>query len=755
YPQYLSLQFNLIEMFSQQNLIENHQYQVLYLKPYKIIAQDRIKSTNVLFIPSGQEIQSYQLYNPKQQKYQTYIYDIKILFKNSMNEQLINFENSICNIELQIYDNSEKLIESNKISKINFNQEIKGFALGSLQFDIDPYKQENKIQEILAYCNTSYQDDQLAYRIRVNSFMCQLGEFYIYSGCHICQPLQGFYSVTYNATKCSIFDKNKFDAITSNKIQLKAGFWRPNQISDIIELCFKNLTHCEGGWTFGNDLCSQGHVGGLCEECDRYDIRGAGSYFKDQKQQECKQCQEISKLLLTFFLISIWAILSTLLTIRSIEKSNQLFAQLKVRQKFVDILFKLNQDHESILLKLFLNYLWIFSLIFTFNIRFSFSLNFVKQSSDTSYFMANYFECILAEIQGIELIYSRILVMFLLMLAQILIIYIGYKVVSIMTKTKFRLTIISITILYLYIQNYASLINQFFSILAARKISNLDYISGDVSLIYGSDNHISWIQGFAIPGSILIGLIIPLLLFLILYLNRENHNKIMFRRHLGYLFNEYTQQNYFWEMIKLWKKTIIIIILIYFETDIFLKASLLGLCLLFYQLIAWNSKPFILLKLNLLDVQSSQCCSIAIFFATVKYICEQSEQYHFSALIQGLIFITSIILSYPFIINILKLYYKKYRLLVLALVFQGFKSFKPNFKFTKFFGEKIAKLRQKEDQTLRNIQKLKSILFRNKSNGQLQQIQSYFREINNFIKSSMLKKKQISVIQDCNINNKV
>ncbi|CAD8188000.1 unnamed protein product [Paramecium octaurelia] len=361
-PQHLSLQINLVEMLSQQKLIESRQYEVLYLKPYKIISQDHSQQKNVLFIPSGQELQSYELYNPKHQNYQSYIFDLSILFKNSMNEVLINLENSTCNVELQIFDTTENLSKSIKTSKLTFNQDTKGFNLGQLQFEIDPYKQENKNQEILVYCNTQYQDDQLAYRMKVNSFMCQLGEFYIYSGCQICQPLQGFYSVTYNATKCSIFDKNKFDAIASNKIKLKAGFWRPNQISDYIELCFKNPTYCQGGWTFGNDLCTQGHLGGLCEECDRYDIRGSGSFFKDQKQLECRQCEEFSRLLLTFLLISIWAILSTLLTIRSIEKSNQLFASLKLRQKFVEILFKLNQDHESILLKLFLNYLWIFLL---------------------------------------------------------------------------------------------------------------------------------------------------------------------------------------------------------------------------------------------------------------------------------------------------------------------------------------------------------------------------------------------------------
>ncbi|CAD8215134.1 unnamed protein product [Paramecium octaurelia] len=207
---------------------------------------------------------------------------------------------------------------------------------------------------------------------------------------------------------------------------------------------------------------------------------------------------------------------------------------------------------------------------------------------------------------------------------------------------------------------------RFFSIIAVRKISNLNYISGDVSLLYGSDSHILWIKRFAIPGSSFIGLIIPLLLFLLLYINRENHNKIKFRRHIGYLFNEYTQKNYFWEMIKLWKKTIIIKTLIYFETYIFLKATLLGLCLMFYQLIALKYKPFILNMYNQLDILSGQYCSITIFFAVVKYICEQSEQYNISELIQNLIIILSIIFSYPFIIKILKVYYSKYKLVVLT-----------------------------------------------------------------------------------------
>ncbi|CAD8108319.1 unnamed protein product [Paramecium sonneborni] len=747
-PLRLTLSINQNEMFSSEHIIENHSYQVLTLKPFQILSQENVVKSNFLLIPSGQYIQNYQIYNTQFQKYQSYIHEFSMILKNSRNEKQINFYNSTCKIYQQIFDiQLQKVIEYTQISMISFNYDTKSFNLSSLEFNLDPYNQDNKIQEILIYCNTQYQQESLAYRMRVNSFLCQLGEFYIFSGCQKCKSEQGFYSVTYNTTKCSIFDKNKFEAITSNKIQLKPGFWRPNQISDYIEYCYKNPIHCLGGWNVGNDICSMGHIGGYCEECDRFDIRGDGKFFKNQQQLDCQKCQDVSKRFLAFFLISIWAILSTLLTIKSIEKSNQLFAQLKIRQNFTEILFKLNQDHESILLKLFLNYIWVFSLIFTFNISFSFSLNFVKQSNDTSYFMANYFECFLAEISGMELMYSRILVMFGLMASQILIIFLGFQILSKYQKSKFHSRIISITCLYLYIQNYASLINQFFQILAIRKISNLDYISGDVSLIYGSQNHITWIYAFAIPGSIIIGLILPLSLFLILYIKKDQHNKIKFRRHIGYLFNEYNKKNYFWEMIKLWKKTIIIIILIYFETDIFLKASLLGLCLLIYQLIALHYKPYILKKFNISDIKSSHLCQIAIFLALIKYICEQQDQQNIQTIIQILIIFDSIILSYPFIIDILRVYYSKYRLQILQLLLQAFQTFKPNFVFTKFLRKKLQLISQKEKRVQINIQKMKKLIFLRNfgttqvKNSYLQSATSQTKPIQITLNTNLLKQK--------------
>ncbi|CAD8128826.1 unnamed protein product [Paramecium sonneborni] len=625
-PTHLALSINNFEMHSNQIKYTQFTCNSLFLNPYRTVQQGKILLTKVLKIPSNQEIIKYKIYNIKLLRFQQYLQEFSISFRNSLNELLSNFSNSSCQIYKQILqnnDNNLEIIDSVKIANAEYNSKQNNFDLGFLSITIDPYQQNNAIQQIQIQCNFGDQvNNDLIYEIEIKGFMCQLGEFYIQSGCQVCQPSQGYYSVTYNQTKCSIFDQNKFQSITSNQIQLKKGYWRPDYLSDYTEFCFKNSELCEGGWQVGDALCIAGHIGGLCEECDIYNIRGYGYFQKFQQNADCRDCLYSIDIIIPFIFTSIWAIISTLLTLKSIDKSNKLFSSLKIRQKYAKIIFKLDQDHGSILLKLFLNYVWIFSVIFTFNINFSFQFTFIDQASNTSFFMANNLDCYLSEIENIYLIYNRIITMFILMILQLLLISFGYKIFTICKKQKFNYSTISTTILHLYISNYASLIKQLLSLLAKRIISNIEYIQGDVSLKYNQPNHQKWIIMFVLPGLGLIGCIIPFSIFFLLYIKREKLDQIKFRKHICYLFNEYNYENYSWECVKLCKKTIIIIIMTYYETNILLKASLLGLCLLIYQLCAVKQKPYIIKNLNELDVSTGQICSIAIFLAAFKYVSE-------------------------------------------------------------------------------------------------------------------------------------
>ncbi|CAK92783.1 unnamed protein product (macronuclear) [Paramecium tetraurelia] len=692
------------KMFSIQKVYEKILINFLNIDPYYIIEQGKIIQAKVLVLPSNQVIKKYLLFNPNNQKFQKYIYEFSVIFKNSLNEQVISFTNSTCVIKEQIL--SEDRLELSKNPQMtSFKTTYGNFDLSELQFSFDPYMENNKQQQILIICQPNNTFAELYYNIKIATLKCQLGEFYMSNSCQPCQSNQGYYSVTYNTTKCSIFDKNKFENITSNQINLKVGYWRPNQFSDNIESCFKYPNICRGGWFVGDQLCLSGYLGGLCEECDKYNIRGHGYYFINQYSMLCYQCDQPSNRILLFIVASIWQLASTLLTLSSIEKSNKQFILCKLRQKFSNIIFKLNLDHGSIIIKLFLNYLWIFSAIFSFNISFTFSFNFIDQTSNPSYFMANNLDCFLSKMNDIQLIYLRIITMFILMLCILLFIYIGFMIIELIYKKQFDASILSITALYLYVSNYASLIKQFFSLLAKRQISDINYIQGDVSLIFGTPNHIKWILSFVIPGLGLIGWLLPFTLLILLYVKRHQIESVKFRKHFCYLFNEYNKENFFWEWVKLAQKTFVIVILTYFETNIYLKASLLGLCLLLYQQYALEQQPYIIFPFNKLDVKTGQICSISIFLAVIKYICEQQDNYTTSFIIQMMLVFLCIRLSFPFFKSLITLYHKKYKKQILLQLLNLTKILRCTSCIDRYLRNKLILWNQKE-------QRIKSIFYK-------------------------------------------
>ncbi|CAD8141277.1 unnamed protein product [Paramecium pentaurelia] len=694
FPTHLSLVINSQEMQSEELIINNITLRSLKLNPYIIIEQGIRKISSYLMVPSNQVVKDYQFFSSGKQKY--IFKEFSISIKNSRNEFLFNIQQFSCQISYKTVQMNQQyqLKDFKMISTLQADIRNNNFDLGSIQFHFNPYHEENQNLLILINCSQQNSTEYLHYLIKARTYKCQLGEFYVDEGCQICESKYGFYSVTYNATKCSVFDKTKFANITSHAIQLLVGYWRPHSYSDNTDFCFKNFEFCRGGWQVGNELCSIGHIGGLCEECDNHNIRGQGQFFKNQQDSICYGCSDTANYIVSFIFASLWALISIIITLRSIEKSNQLFTtlKLKLKPKYSKILFKLDQDLESIFIKILLNYLWIFSVIFTFNLKFSLSFSIIDQFSNTSQFMAFSLDCYLSDASQIELLYLRIITTLGILLIQFIIIQVGLKVYQLFIKQKFDKSIISNTLLYLYVSNYAGLIKQFCSILSKRIISNNQYIQGDLTLIFGSQNHYQWIYYFAIPGLGIFGCCIPFSLFFLMLINKNKLEHIKLRRHICYLFNEYNEKSYFWEQIKLSKKTVIILIMTYFESNILLKASLLGLVLLVYQLLAGKQQPYIISSLNNLDLQTGQICSIAIFVATAKYVSEKEIENSYSEILQVVIMLLCLRLCYPFFLDIFRAYIKKYKVNLDQQIIQYLKIYQSKFKDGKSFRQYIKKL---------------------------------------------------------------
>lgn len=74
--------------------------------------------------------------------------------------------------------------------------------------------------------------------------------------------------------------------------------------------------------------------------------------------------------------------------------------------------------------------------------------------------MANNLDCYLSSLQSLELIYIRIITMLILIAIQLLIIWFGFTCYAKCKNWTFNKSIISNTVLYLYVSNYAALVKQ-------------------------------------------------------------------------------------------------------------------------------------------------------------------------------------------------------------------------------------------------------------------------------------------------------
>ncbi|CAK94122.1 unnamed protein product (macronuclear) [Paramecium tetraurelia] len=243
-----------------------------------------------------------------------------------------------------------------------------------------PNEQTYDHLQIEINCQVIESRTELLYIIKAKSLKCQIGEYYVNGRCQTCESKFGYYSVKYNATKCVIFDKEKYSDITSNMIKMHQDFGDQIIYQIMLSLVLRiiNFAIEVGRWVI---IHVKKFILVLCVKNVIFII--LGDLVSMLKINGIYNVYNIIS-----FIIAIWAFASIFLSLKSIHSFNLLYVQLMIGQRYKKLLFKLNQNHESILIKMLLNYLWIFSVIFTFNLDFSFSFLFIEQTSDSSYFMS-------------------------------------------------------------------------------------------------------------------------------------------------------------------------------------------------------------------------------------------------------------------------------------------------------------------------------------------------------------------------------
>ncbi|EWS71338.1 transmembrane protein, putative (macronuclear) [Tetrahymena thermophila SB210] len=557
--------------------------------------------------------------------------------------------------------------------------------------------------------NTQSYEQNYSYPIQVNFRECNKGEIISsynnnFQECQTCD--EGKYSLDFSGC----YSCPSGGECTRGVILLKQGFWREEQYSsDIIE-CTNRLENCIGN-SYGNAVCIEGNIGPLCEECDVYGTYWKTSYTKKNKF-ECIKCKEQTYNLWKLFLSILWIFFAVYLTVRRDKKNQRLRLIVNAFYKknvytFMDRQKTLLYEQKSkIYMKIFVNYIQIASAAVSFNLNIGAyvidAISYLGVPISTS---IDYLECLIKDLNSdIPLIYLKLIVSILCPLA-ILLVYLVYEVIIQKCYYKstrlFSYSVYTASIfLFLYVQ--PDLVSQMIGLLSCRKIMNTDYILINMNYQCYTDTYKFYSIALVLPFLILCTIVLPAFLFIQIYISQRRHglNDVKINLKYGFLFQEYKDSVYFWEIIKIIQKIVIIILLNFYSQVVMVKGILIYLVILFYGVLSNKYKPYQQDQLNKIDNYSTQICAFTILLCVFI----NNNQYNYLKI--GCFIIIVLINSFFIIYIALRILKDKYNQ-VINLLFKVFEKY-PSIQ--KYFKQRKIKinpaLKQKIRSSLKEFAKL-------------------------------------------------
>ncbi|EAR86488.2 transmembrane protein, putative (macronuclear) [Tetrahymena thermophila SB210] len=113
-------------------------------------------------------------------------------------------------------------------------------------------------------------------------------------------------------------------------IIVQEGYWRRQFDTYTILSCDNNFQSCIGGDSVGNNLCKEGYIGALCQECDLFSDYWSDNYAK-QGQYSCVKCNQM---ILSYIFLVLLIIFTVILAVVSMH-SNAIFIYKRVAQSIL------------------------------------------------------------------------------------------------------------------------------------------------------------------------------------------------------------------------------------------------------------------------------------------------------------------------------------------------------------------------------------------------------------------------------------
>ncbi|CAD8203708.1 unnamed protein product [Paramecium pentaurelia] len=634
-----------------------------------ILQSSVILQNQYLFLPSGQKISSYQVFSKENKSYSPFRYKFRVVALSKDNSVMKNLENSFCEIDSRILNTSEFLQDTlfinnlTNLNKIMFNDLTQDYNLDDLIVYFDNTLPSDIVLQLQFRCNSilipiynqqypfNLTNTHSNYKLRLNikTLSCQYGEIKNKTdfSCIPCNSDQGFFSLKIHSEKCELKDDVSTISVQPALLNLKFGFWRPYFQSNIVSYCLNLQENCLGGWEEGDSSCFLGHIGALCEQCDLYDTRGDGQYSVSQKYS-CGSCLEEEKNAIIITFVSIWTLVSILVSVQSTLKAIEEVVRI-ISVMMLGLVVTQNTNQSAILIKMLTNYLQIISSISTFQLKLpnglQSTINVVGSPIQT---MTYSLDCFLSHAFTFEIQYGRMIWQIIMPFLYITFFLFCYLLAVKLKHLTFNRSVITTTLIYMYIYLQPSLIGGFVQLISYREISGYKWVQSNVSQRFDTPDHEKWMLELCLPMLLILAIFIPIYFFL-----------WSLQLQWGYLYNDYTKHAYFWEVIKILQKQLMIIFLTYYDDNVIIKATIISLIIGVYLELSLKYKPYNLDNLNKLDYYSTNVCLASIALAIGIYVSGQSNLQEIQIPYAIIISILNLHITYTLISKILAEYLKE------------------------------------------------------------------------------------------------
>ncbi|CAD8095274.1 unnamed protein product [Paramecium sonneborni] len=571
---------------------------------------------------------------------------IVIVFLDKQNKIMSYQHGQKCDLTSDVLttkDNETQTFPSETRREFQIN-EVQGFNYSNQIVNFDPYTfitldavfNSSHVNIPIYHDEYPFQcmgfDTRYTLKVRIRSVECEFGESYSRKSgtCNKCE--RGLYALVNKAEFCKPLISKTMDDAESNRIKTKNNHWRPHYQSDQIEKCFNKEINCKGGYDVGNDICQEGYIGALCEECDIYAIHWDQAYSISGKY-ECGECpQDNLNNIILIILISFFTIYSTIQSVKGHEDRMEKVVTMKILRRLKLLSAKATLDQAAILMKIFNNFIQLLSILESFKISIPQdtiqAMNTVTMPAKS---MGNALDCILAKENMFEadIIYTRLIWSLLL---QIMCIFVNtFIILFLILINRLKWKSLYTMAIYMFIFLQPTFLIEFLNLIAKRTISGDNYVQANVSYLYDTSTHSEWLQWFAYPG-FFIFLLLPLVFLWQLRVGKwyNKFDQISYMQSWGYFYHEYSNDKdriiYYWEFVRIYIRSFISIIICIQAQNVIIMGAVSSILTFIYLLFSIYIEPYSNKRLNKIDQISNVLLTLTFSISTIIYSSLQDDQ---------------------------------------------------------------------------------------------------------------------------------